>query len=68
MELWRGRGAEGAAAFAFADFRVDPIVGEKFSREVAKFRIEGFEGVEYRFLRFFVGKGLTSLPTGAYWS
>ena len=54
MELWRRRGAEGAAAFAFADLGVDPIVGKKFSGEVAKVGVEGFEGVEYRFLRFCV--------------
>ena len=56
VKLWRGRGAEGAAAFAFADFRVDPILGEKFSGEGAKFRVEGFEGVKDHLLCFGVGK------------
>ena len=43
MELRRRRGAEGAAAFAFANLGIDPIFIKKFRGDLTKLRIESVE-------------------------
>src|SRR5688572_24309795 len=56
MHLRRRRGAESAAAFAFANLGVDPILREKLRSELTKGWIESLKRFENHVLSLFVGK------------
>ena len=57
MKPRRGRGAEGAAAFAFTNLGVDPVFGKKLAGDVSESRVESFEGFEDRLLSLSIGEG-----------
>ena len=49
-----------------ANLGIDPMIGEKFSGNLPKFRIERFKGIENDLLCLTIGERAASLPTGAY--